>query len=506
MRGARNVALPAGLDAGASVFIEASLELFKTGRPTPPPSARSGVNRTAGLANFKEIKRPSRSDGIDGTDLTEDGRSHAPISTTMPARRCCPRRATAMLAALDVAANPSSVHAEGRAARRLIEEARRAVAALVGAKPEHVVFTSGATEAASTLLTPDWQMGRGAVRMRRLYVVGGRPSVPAVRRAFSGDAVETLPRRRATASLDLAALRRALDRHDRRDGLPLVAIHAANNETGVIQPVAGSPRSSRRRGGILVVDAVQAAGRIPLDMSAGYADYLILSSHKIGGPKGVGAIVAAADLMMPKPLIAAAARRRAIAPAPKTSPAIAGFGAAAREALRRPGGRSTRCGACATGSKRIIVRRWRPTRKSSAPARRRLANTTFFAIPGIKAETAQIAFDLAGVALSAGSACSSGKVGPSHVLKAMGYGDSLAPCACRSATRPAPRTSSCSDRAGGNRSRAAAAGQRPPERGWQRFEALRPGRAVRCSWPGEFPAQTHYMELTPLDAQAPAVP
>jgi cysteine desulfurase len=328
---------------------------------------------------------------------------------------------SAMIAALG-AANPSSVHAEGRAARRLVEDARRDVAALVNARPAHVVFTSGATEAASTLLTPDWQMGRGTVRMSRLYVSeadhpcvlnGGR--FPAERVTRIG--VD------ANGIADLAALANALAAHDKADGLPLVAIHAANNETGVIQPVDRIAGIVKAAGGILVIDAVQAAGRIPIDMPAPYADYLILSSHKIGGPKGIGAIIAAADLMMPKPLINGGGQEKGHRGGTENPAAIAGFGAAARQVLA--GLRDIDAVARRRDEVEAIVKSAAPDAEIFGIGAPRLANTTFFAIPGVKAETAQIAFDLAGVALSAGSACSSGKVGPSHVLKAMGYGDSL---------------------------------------------------------------------------------
>ncbi|MER8387215.1 cysteine desulfurase [Mesorhizobium sp. M0166] len=328
----------------------------------------------------------------------------------------------AVVAALDIAANPSSVHAEGRAARRLIEDARRDVARLVSAKAEHVVFTSGATEAASTLLTPDWQMGRGAVRMSRLYVSeadhpcllnGGRfPAGQVTRIGVDADGI---------AKLDTLAS--ALSAHDKADGLPLVAIHAANNETGVIQPIGRVAEIVKAAGGILVVDAVQAAGRIPLDMSAGYADYLILSSHKIGGPKGVGAIVAASDLMMPKPLVSGGGQEKGHRGGTENLAAIAGFGAAAREALA--GLQTIDAVRQRRDEVEAMVKTQVPDAEIFGTGAPRLANTMFFAIPGIKAETAQIAFDLAGVALSAGSACSSGKVGPSHVLKAMGYGDGL---------------------------------------------------------------------------------
>jgi len=327
----------------------------------------------------------------------------------------------AMVAALD-AANPSSVHAEGRAARRLVEDARRDVARLVNAKPEHVVFTSGATEAASTLLTRDWRMGRGAVRMSHLYVCeADHPCILSGGRFAAAQMTKIGVDRNGIVDLD--ALSAALAAHDKAAGLPLVAIHAANNETGVIQPIERIAAIVKAAGGVLVVDAVQAVGRIPLDMSVPYADYLILSSHKIGGPKGVGAVVAASDLMMPKALINGGGQEKGHRAGTENIAGIAGFGAAARAAVVDLGG----IDAVANRRDEIetIVTELVPDAEIFGNCASRLANTTFFAIPGVKAETAQIAFDLAGVALSAGSACSSGKVGPSHVLKAMGYGGSL---------------------------------------------------------------------------------
>ncbi|MGX5800074.1 cysteine desulfurase family protein [Bradyrhizobium sp. Arg314] len=327
----------------------------------------------------------------------------------------------AMVAALD-AANPSSVHTEGRASRRLVEDARRDVARLVNARPEHVVFTSGATEAASTLLGPDWQMGRGAIRMSHLYVsAADHPCILNGGRFAAAQVTRVGVDRNGIADLD--ALSAALAAHDKAAGLPLVAIHAANNETGVVQPVARIAEIVKAAGGVLVVDAVQAAGRISLDMSAPYADYLILSSHKIGGPKGVGAIIAASDLMMPRPLINGGGQEKGHRAGTENVAGIAGFGAAARAALTGLDDMGTM--ARRRDEVEAIVRDLAPDAEIFGAASPRLANTTFFAIPGIKAETAQIAFDLAGVALSAGSACSSGKVGPSHVLKAMGHGDSL---------------------------------------------------------------------------------
>jgi len=343
-------------------------------------------------------------------------RAYLDHNASAPLRDCA---RAAVLEALSVA-NPSSVHAEGRAARKLVEDARRQVAALVGARPEHVVFTSGATEAATTLLTPDWRMGRGKVRMSRLYVsAADHPCVLGGGR-FAPDAVQTIGVK-GDGVVDLAALDAALAGHDRAEGLPLVAVHLANNETGVVQPAAEIAARVAAAGGVLVLDAVQAAGRIPLDMAEGCGDYLILSSHKIGGPKGAGAIVARADLMMPAPLVTGGGQEKGHRAGTENLPAIAGFGAAAAEAAAElPLMESVRARRDALEA---MLRVADAGIEIFGAGAERLPNTSFFAIPGMKAETAQIAFDLAGVALSAGSACSSGKVGPSHVLQAMGHGD-----------------------------------------------------------------------------------
>jgi cysteine desulfurase len=331
-----------------------------------------------------------------------------------------PEARAAVLAALDVTANPSSVHSEGRAARRIVEEARRDIAALVDARPEHVVFTSGATEAAATLLSPNWRMGRGAVRMSRLYVCDADHPCLLAGGSFAPERVTRIGVD-AQGVMDLAALEAALEGHDKSEGMPLVAVHAANNETGVVQPFARIAALVKAAGGVLVLDAVQAAGRIPLDITAGCADFLILSSHKIGGPKGVGAIVGASDLMKPKPLIAGGGQEKGHRAGTENLAGIAGFGAAARLAMEN----LVRIDAVRALRDRIedMVLAAAPDAQIFGRTTERLANTVFFAIPGIKAETAQIAFDLAGIALSAGSACSSGRVGPSHVLKAMGYAD-----------------------------------------------------------------------------------
>ncbi|MBK8458017.1 MAG: cysteine desulfurase [Phyllobacteriaceae bacterium] len=322
----------------------------------------------------------------------------------------------AMIAALD-AGNPSSVHADGRAARALVEKARRQIAALCGTRAEHVVFTSGASEAAATVLTPDWRLGRSPLRFSRLYVAAtDHPCVLSGGR-FPAERVMRLGVD-ASGVIDLATLEAALAGRDNADGLPLVAVHLANNETGVIQPIAEIAALVHAAGGRLIVDAVQAPGRISVDLSTLNADFLILSAHKIGGPKGTGAIIGASDLLMPAPLIGGGGQERGHRAGTENVAAISGFGAAADEAARG----LAHSGVMAIwreGAEAEILR-LAPDAVFHGRLAPRLPNTTYFSIPGLKAETMQIAFDLEGVSVSAGSACSSGKVGRSPVLDAMG--------------------------------------------------------------------------------------
>ncbi|MBO1023960.1 cysteine desulfurase [Ochrobactrum sp. SD129] len=323
----------------------------------------------------------------------------------------------AVIEALGITGNPSSVHREGRAARALVESARRSVAALVNAKPEHVFFTSGATEAASTLLTPIYMMGRSPVRLSHLYVSATEHPCMLAGGQFAPDNITVLPVDE-NGILRLDALEQALKAHDKSAGLPLVAVQAANNETGVIQPIREIAALVKTAGGIFVVDAVQAAGRIKIDITEGCGDYLIISSHKIGGPKGVGAVIAISDLMMPKALVRGGGQEKGHRAGTEALPLIAGFGAAADVAATRLNGNGWSFEArdrLETGLMEIA-----PSATIHGKSVDRLPNTTFFSLDGQKAETVQIAFDLGGIALSAGSACSSGKVGPSHVLAAMG--------------------------------------------------------------------------------------
>ncbi|NRQ14761.1 cysteine desulfurase family protein [Ensifer sesbaniae] len=347
---------------------------------------------------------------MSGSRIYMDWNATAPLLTE--AREAC-------LSALDLVGNPSSVHGEGRALRTLIENARRDVAALCGAKAASVIFTSGATEAANLVLTPDFRMGRTPLKIGRLYA--SAIEHPAVREGgrFSHDAVCEIPVTPA-GIVDLQALRELLTAHDRQLGLPMVAVMLVNNETGIIQPIAEIAEIVRANGGILVVDAVQAAGRLPLAIEELGADFLILSSHKIGGPKGAGALVARGEVMMPAPLIRGGGQEKGHRSGTENSVAIAGFAAAARKVGEGVGQRMSMIAALRDKLENAMLAAAADVVIHGRDVSR-VGNTTFFTLPGLKAETGQIAFDLEGVALSAGSACSSGKVGQSHVLTAMGY-------------------------------------------------------------------------------------
>jgi len=238
-------------------------------------------------------------------------------NATAPLR---PEARAAMLAALDAPQNASSVHAEGRTARGIVEEARRKVAALAGAEPSNVIFTSGATEANMLALTP--ALG-GVPRRERLFVSAiEHPSVRSGGR-FAADVIEEVSVT-ATGVIDLDALKQTLTRFEH----PLVSVMLANNETGVVQPIRAVAELVHAAGGILHVDAVQGAGRMPVDMAALGADLLSLSSHKIGGPQGAGALIRRTGLS-PEPLIKGGGQERGFRAGTENVAAIAGFGAAA---------------------------------------------------------------------------------------------------------------------------------------------------------------------------------
>jgi cysteine desulfurase len=337
----------------------------------------------------------------------------------------------AALEALDACGNPSSVHAEGRAARRLIEAAREKVAALAGAEPRNVIFTSGGTEANMLALSPGWESPAGSAPRDCLVVSAiEHPSVLAGGR-FATQTVEQA-RVGPDGRIDLAGLERQLDGLAKKGrSRPLVSIMLANNETGVIQPVSQAAQLVHAAGGLLHVDAVQAAGRIAYNIDELGADLLTLSGHKIGGPKGAGALIKGDHaLHLPDPLVRGGGQERGARAGTENVSGIAGFGAAAEQArLTLPQDRA-RMQALRDRLERGL-KAMMPEAIVFGEEVERLPNTTLFAVPGIKAETAVIALDLDGIAVSSGAACSSGKVQPSHVLEAMGVPPALARGAVR---------------------------------------------------------------------------
>jgi len=346
-------------------------------------------------------------------------------NATAPLR---PEARAAMLAACDVIGNPSSIHAQGRAARRLIEQARAQVAALVGVEPSHVVFTSGGTEANVLALTPQIRQGGGHAPYGRLLISAiEHPSVRAGGR-FSPHSVEEIPVD-GQGLLDMPQLERRLTELASAGGRPLVSLMLANNETGVIQPVSAVAARVHAAGGLLHVDAVQGPGKTLCNFNVLNADLLTLSAHKLGGPKGAGALIMRADLQI-EPLVKGGGQERGQRAGTENVAGIAGFGAAAEAARLAFSGESPRMMAL-RGLLDAGIRQACAEAVIFGGEAERLPNTTLFTVPGMKAETAVIAFDLEGVAVSSGAACSSGKVESSHVLAAMGVAPELARGAIR---------------------------------------------------------------------------
>jgi cysteine desulfurase len=349
-------------------------------------------------------------------------RTYLDYNATAPLR---PDAREAAIRALAVTGNPSSVHAEGREARHLVEDARAEVARLAGVAPRSVVFLSSATEAANFALNPFFGVGPGGAPLERLIVGAGEHPCILLGHRFPPGAVEVAPLT-GDGRIDLDRLQAAA----RRPGRPLLALQGANNETGVIQPVVEAAALIHAVGGFVFCDAVQLAGRARCSFEALGADALALSAHKMGGPKGAGALaISRAALSLGQPLIRGGGQERGARAGTENVAAIAGFGAAARACLTETG-ESGRLEALRDRLQRA-VHRLAPDAVVFGETAPRLANTLCFAVPGVEAATLVIALDLAGVAVSSGSACSSGKVAPSHVLAAMGVAPMLARGAIR---------------------------------------------------------------------------
>jgi len=337
-------------------------------------------------------------------------RAYLDHNATSPLR---PEAREAMMAALQLPGNASSIHAEGRAARDLVEEARETISAQIGCEPRQLIFTSGGTEANVMALSPAWLPGD---RPKKLFVSAIEHASVLQGGQFAAGDVEVLPVL-ADGVMDLEAAEQAFEAwHDETGGAPFLAsLMLANNETGVVQPFRAFADLAHAFGGHVHADAVQAFGKLSMNSATLGADLLTLSAHKIGGPKGVGALAVLRDNLPIAALLRGGGQEFGYRAGTENIVAIAGFGATPHMTD--------------TDRRRIAALRDRLETEARAVAPdltifsqdiERLPNTSACGVPGMDSETILIGLDLAGVAVSAGSACSSGKVERSHVLDAMG--------------------------------------------------------------------------------------
>jgi len=317
----------------------------------------------------------------------------------------------AMTMALAQTGNPSSVHRFGRLARRMLDDARESVAQLAGARASNVIFTSGGTEANNLALRGFCDTALVSA-VEHDSVLSAQPGAVIVRVDHNG-------------VVDLDQLRDGLSR---QGGQVVVSVMLANNETGVLQPIADVVALAREFGAIVHCDAIQGAGKLPLSLSDLGVDLMSVSAHKIGGPQGIGALIMR-DGLDPEPLLRGGGQERRRRAGTENLPGIAGFGAAARRAAD---------GLAAYAGIAVLRDEMEARLADAVPdaifhgaQTARLANTSCIGLPGVTGEIQVMTLDLAGIAVSAGSACSSGKVTPSHVLQAMGADDDTARNAIR---------------------------------------------------------------------------
>lgn len=329
-----------------------------------------------------------------------------------------------LLDTLDIYGNPSSVHFEGRKAKSILELSRTNIANLLNINPHNLVFTSGASEAAATLLTPHYVIGKSNVTMSNLYmssiehqcIISGGKFLP-----------EQISKIAVTQSglVSLENLDLLLSKHDYSLGYPLVAIQAVNSETGVIQPIKAAADIVHEYKGIIIVDAVQFLGKVDTTLIDNCADFYLISGHKIGAAKNIGAFICNSDIIAPESLIKGKQEKGRRGGTQSIS-LISSFEAALKKRLDL----------IANTDYLLNLQKLRDYFEykllqidsnaviygKNAP---RISNTSFFSLSTIDAQTLQMALDINGFALSAGSACSSGTVSHSYVLQAMGYGDNI---------------------------------------------------------------------------------
>ncbi len=340
-------------------------------------------------------------------------------NATTPVR---PEVIDAVCVAMRAVGNSSSVHAEGRAARAIVEDAREALRGLVNGPVNGVIFTSGGTEAIHYAL--HGLAGQGGIS--RIFVSAIEHAAVAANAATTGLPVEIMP---ATAAglADLGWLRDRLTTYDAaREGAFLCCLMFANNETGVLQPVSEAAEIVHAAGGLLFVDAAQAAGKVAVNFTMCGADLMAVTGHKFGGPIGVGALVSGPNLPL-APVLRGGGHEMNRRAGTHNVPAIAGLGVACRAAQASLGAAS-----------RIAALRDRMADVAEqegaviwGKGAARLPGTLSLSAPGFSSQTQLMAMDLAGIAISSGSACSSGKTKPSHVLAAMGANEELASCGIR---------------------------------------------------------------------------
>ncbi|MBL4891990.1 MAG: cysteine desulfurase [Rhizobiaceae bacterium] len=341
----------------------------------------------------------------------------------------------AMIGVLDSFGNASSVHFEGQEFRKTIEDARRQLGELVGANANQIIFTSGATEGATHALSPILRAGGHNIGISTLYVSAVEHPCIFSGGRFLAENMRVLPVTEGGV-LDLDALREAMRSHDHTNGAAMVAVMLANNENGIMNPIEEISQIVREYGAYLVVDAVQAAGKVPVLVSELGAHFVILSSHKIGGPQGVGALILGDASLSPQPLLRGGGHENFQRAGTENVAGIAGFGAACEWQVANAdnmGFITDLRDKVEAGVKAIALEAGNSIAQPVifGESERRLGNTTCFAQAGVRGETALISLDLDGISVSSGSACSSGKVNRSHVLEAMGVDNDLGACALR---------------------------------------------------------------------------